>query len=107
MGTIVAVPPVRARFLRVEPDFARTQGHRHEQSGGWGLFPCLDGHLGFTTGAVPFVITAGQVRILRCVNGAFGISRPRPCRTSAPAPKSTPDRAVRRVSANPMSSCFG
>ena len=62
MGTIVAVPPVRARFLRVEPHFARTQGHRHEQCGGWGLFPCLDGDLGFTTGAVPFVITAGQVR---------------------------------------------
>ena len=68
MGTIVAVPPVSARFRRVEPHFARTQGHRHEQSGGWVLFPCLDGHLGFTTGAVPFVITAGQVRILRCVS---------------------------------------
>ena len=68
MGTIVAVPPVRARFRRVEPHFARTQGHRHEQCGGWELLFCLDGARRFTTGAVPFVITAGQVRILRCVS---------------------------------------
>lgn len=68
MGTIAAVPPVRARFLRFESGFARTEGHCHEQSGGWELFLCLDGACGFTIQTVPFVITAGEVKVLRCVS---------------------------------------
>ena len=76
MGTIVAVPPIRARFMRFEPGFAQTEGHSHEQSGGWELFLCLEGALEFTIDGVPVVITAGQaltaapwqVHILRCVS---------------------------------------
>ena len=76
MGTVLAVPAVRARFMRFEPGFAQDEGHSHEQSGGWETFLVLEGALEFdidgTTATVgpgqALVASPWQVHRLRCTS---------------------------------------
>lgn len=65
MGTVVAVPEVRARFIRTEPGAPKGTFHTHEESGGWEAWVVLEGAVRFEFddghGHVDEVVaTAGQ-----------------------------------------------
>lgn len=60
MGTVVAVPEVRARFMRFAPGFSQEEGHTHEQSGGWEVFVVLEGALAFEIDGETSVVGPGQ-----------------------------------------------
>ena len=65
MGTVVAVPEVRARFIRTEPGAPKGTFHTHEESGGWEAWVVLEGAVLFEFddghGHIDSVVaTAGQ-----------------------------------------------
>ena len=61
MGTVVAVPEVRARFMRFEPGKPPGPGsHSHEESGGVEVFLVLEGAVAFEIDGETVVATAGQ-----------------------------------------------
>jgi quercetin dioxygenase-like cupin family protein len=61
MGTIVAMPEVRARFMRFEPGAGPGPGsHSHEESGGVEVFVVLEGTMAFEIEGQTVVATAGQ-----------------------------------------------
>ena len=67
MGTVLAVPAVRARFMRFEPGFAQDEGHSHEQSGGWETFLVLEGTLEFDIDGTAATVGPGQALTYRAV----------------------------------------
>jgi quercetin dioxygenase-like cupin family protein len=60
MGTIIAVPEVRARFMRFEPGRPPAGWHNHEESGGVEVFLVLEGALKFEIDDQEVIATAGQ-----------------------------------------------
>src|SRR5207244_3421477 len=61
MGTIIAVPEVRARFMRFEPGKGPGAGsHSHEESGGVEVFVVLEGKMAFEIEGETVTATAGQ-----------------------------------------------
>ena len=61
MGTIIAVPEVRARFMRFEPGRGPGPGaHSHEESGGVEVFVVLEGTMGFEIEGQTVLAGAGQ-----------------------------------------------
>jgi quercetin dioxygenase-like cupin family protein len=60
MGTIVAVPEVRARFMRFEPGREPGGFHSHEESGGVEVFLVLEGAMRFEIDDQEVIATAGQ-----------------------------------------------
>ena len=60
MGTVIAAPEVRARFMRFEPGKAPTGFHSHEESGGVEVFLVLEGAIRFEIDGQEVVATAGQ-----------------------------------------------
>jgi quercetin dioxygenase-like cupin family protein len=60
MGTVVAVPEVRGRFMRFEPGKPPAGWHSHQESGGVEVFVVLEGALRFEIEGEEVVATAGQ-----------------------------------------------
>jgi len=60
MGTVIAAPEVRARFMRFEPGQAPAGFHNHEESGGVEVFLVLEGAIRFEIDGQAVVATAGQ-----------------------------------------------
>jgi len=61
MGTVIAVPEVRARFMRFEPGKRPGPGsHNHEESAGVEVFVVLEGKMAFEIEGETIVATAGQ-----------------------------------------------
>ena len=62
MGTVIAVPEVRARFMRFEPGTVPggPGSHNHEESGGVEVFVVLEGTMAFEIEAEVITATAGQ-----------------------------------------------
>lgn len=60
MGTIIAVPEVRGRFMRFEPGRQPAGFHTHEESGGVEVFVVLEGAMKFEIDDQEVVATAGQ-----------------------------------------------
>jgi quercetin dioxygenase-like cupin family protein len=60
MGTVIAVPEVRARFLRLEPGQAPGNFHSHEESNASETFVVLEGAARFDIEDESVVATAGQ-----------------------------------------------
>ena len=60
MGTVIAAPQVRARFMRFEPGRAPAGFHSHEESGGVEVFLVLEGAIKFEIDGGEVVATAGQ-----------------------------------------------
>jgi quercetin dioxygenase-like cupin family protein len=60
MGTAVAVPEVRARFIRAEPGETRGNFHSHEESGGIEVWVVLEGAVRFEIEDETVIATAGQ-----------------------------------------------
>ena len=61
MGTVIAVPEVRGRFMRFEPGKAAGPGsHNHEESGGVEVFVVLEGTMAFEIEGETIVAKAGQ-----------------------------------------------
>jgi quercetin dioxygenase-like cupin family protein len=60
MGTVVAVPEVRARFIRVEPGAADKGFHSHEESNALEVWVVLEGAVKFEIEDRTVIATAGQ-----------------------------------------------
>ncbi len=60
MGTVVAAPEVRARFMRFEPGVPPGGFHTHEESAAIETFVVLEGALRFDIDDQSVVATAGQ-----------------------------------------------
>ena len=60
MGTVIAVPQVRARFMRFEPGRPPGGFHTHEESGGVEVFVVLEGAVRFEIDDQEVIATAGQ-----------------------------------------------
>ena len=62
MGTVIAVPEVRGRFMRFEPGKAPggPGSHNHEESGGVEIFVVLEGKMAFEIEGEVITATAGQ-----------------------------------------------
>jgi quercetin dioxygenase-like cupin family protein len=60
MGTVIAVPEVRARFMRFEPGRPPGGWHSHEESGGVEVFLVLQGVMRFEIDDETVIATAGQ-----------------------------------------------
>jgi quercetin dioxygenase-like cupin family protein len=60
MGTVVATPQVRARFMRFEPGVPPGGFHTHEESDAVETFVVIEGALRFDIGDESVVATAGQ-----------------------------------------------
>jgi quercetin dioxygenase-like cupin family protein len=60
MGTVIAVPEVRARFMRFESGKPPSGWHSHEESGGVEVFVVLEGAMRFEIDDQTVVATAGQ-----------------------------------------------
>ncbi|HEX2186598.1 MAG TPA: cupin domain-containing protein, partial [Chloroflexota bacterium] len=60
MGTVIAVPEVRARFMRFEPGRPPGGWHSHEESGGVEVFLVLRGAMKFEIDDETVIATAGQ-----------------------------------------------
>ncbi len=60
MGTAVAVPEVRARFIRAEPGEKLGNFHSHEESGGIEVWVVLEGAVRFEIEDETVIATAGQ-----------------------------------------------
>lgn len=60
MGTIIAAPEVRGRFMRFEPGRQPGGFHTHEESGGVEVFVVLEGAMKFEIDDQEVIATAGQ-----------------------------------------------
>jgi quercetin dioxygenase-like cupin family protein len=60
MGHIIALPEVRARFMRFEPGRQPGGWHSHEESGGVEVFVVLEGAMKFEIDDQTVIATAGQ-----------------------------------------------
>jgi quercetin dioxygenase-like cupin family protein len=60
MGTVVAVPEVRGRFMRFEPGTPPAGWHSHAESGGVEVFVVLEGAMRFEIDDQTVIATAGQ-----------------------------------------------
>jgi quercetin dioxygenase-like cupin family protein len=60
MGTVVAVPEVRARFIRVEPGKPAGNFHTHEESEALEVWVVLEGKVKFEIGDGTVIASPGQ-----------------------------------------------
>ena len=60
MGTVIAVPEVRARFIRVEPGKPAGNFHSHEESNAVETWVVLEGAVKFEIEDQTVIATAGQ-----------------------------------------------
>ena len=65
MGTVLAVPEVRARFIRVEPGKPRGTFHTHEESNAYEVWVVLEGQVRFEIGDGEVVAGPGEAVVAR------------------------------------------